>query len=147
MLTDPDFQRLKIEATGALNHHVEISHTEQGWQVVGRRTMPTDDAPDAARKMLGETVLVTQTEVWSDASDDSGAREGTLNVKIEGVPLTVTGRMRLEGDDSRTTEVIDAELSSRVPLLGAKIVDAAKPLLLSAIRAERRCGEVWLREH
>lgn len=147
MLTNPEFQRRKIEATGALNHHVEVTQGAEGLRLFGRRTMPTERAPEAARKMLGESVLLTQIDTWADAAPGGASRDGTLSVKIEGIPLTVTGTMRLEGDATRTTEVIDAELSSRVPLVGGKIVDVARRLLLSAIKAERTTGEAWLREY
>lgn len=146
MLTDPEFQRRKIEATGALNHHVDIQRDAGTVTVVSKRTMPTERAPDVVRTMLGETVLVTQRDTWNLDEGGETARRGTLTVEIEGIPLKVNGRMRLDGGGERITEVVDTELSSRIPLVGPKIIDAARPLILSALKAERITGQAWLRE-
>lgn len=147
MLTDPAFQRRKLEATGPLNYHVDIRDDGGRTVVTGKRTLSTERATEAVRSFLGRTVLVIQTETWDPAPPGATGRRGDFQVEIEGFPVKMSGQVRLDGDGASTTEVVDADLSARIPVVGPKIVAALTPILNSAVQAERVAGQAWLREH
>ena len=146
MLADPAFVERKCEAMGALEHSAEVSGDATGaFTATSSRTMPTDDFPDFARKMVGETVKIKQVDTW-EAADADGSREGTVSVEIAGAPLKVTGRMSLRPDGAGTVQTVDAELKSSLPIIGGKLEKAAHPAIMAAIRKENQTGQKWLAE-
>lgn len=146
MLADPAFVERKCDAMGALDRSAEISGDSTGsFTATSSRTMPTDDFPDFARKMVGDTVKIKQVDAW-EAPDADGSREGTVTVEIAGAPLKVTGQMSLRPDGAGTVQTVDAELKASIPIIGGKLEKAAHPAIMAAIRKEHQTGQKWLAE-
>lgn len=151
MLTDRGFQDEAMAATHAVDHEVEIvdlgsGGAEAARRVTTRRSLPTAGAPDAVRRFVGETVVVTQTTTWGEATPD-GSRAATTSADIAGVPAQATGTMRLEPAGGGTDHVVEVTLTSKVPLVGGKIVAAAEPFVADALAAEHRAGVRHLAGH
>jgi hypothetical protein len=119
--------------SGALSHTTEISHDAAGTLVVVlRRELPTDQVPSFARGMVGNALVVVETTHWPAAISDGpiAHAEGAFSVVIEGAPVTYTGTVRLEEVGAETTQTIEGELKSSVPLFGKKIEAAVEPLIV-----------------
>jgi carbon monoxide dehydrogenase subunit G len=144
MLADPEFAKRKCAATGALSYDADVVGDASGaFTVTTRRTLPTLDVPDFARKFTGETVDVRQVEAWEAAAAD-GSRAGSVVVELIGTPVRMTGTLRLERDGEGTRELIDGDLKAGIPLLGGKLEQAAAPAFVAAIRKEQEVGTGWL---
>lgn len=147
MVTDPEFQTRVMEATLALEHEVEVSPTgEDSHTVTTRRVLPTDQAPETIRRMIGASVRVTQVTQWSPIAAD-GSRTGRTTLDIAGVPVSGTGEIRLVPTITGTDQIVTADVTCSIPLVGGKIAAAATPLITSALKAEHRTGAAWLGEH
>jgi Protein of unknown function (DUF2505) len=147
MIVDPAFQEAKCAATGALAHAVDVTENGDGSATVRtRRTMPTDDIPDAVRSFVGRTLHVTETQRWDPERPD-GSRTGSIVVEIEGTPVRLTATTALLPDGGGTRQPVEGDLRASVPLLGGRIEKAAEPAVLAAIRVEQRAGTGWLQEH
>ncbi|HEY6798400.1 MAG TPA: DUF2505 domain-containing protein [Kineosporiaceae bacterium] len=146
MIVDPAFQAAKCAATGSLEHEVDVTeHADGGATVFTRRTLPTDQVPDAVRVLVGRTVHLAETQCWEPERAD-GSRSGTIRVEIEGTPLRFTASTALVPVGEGTRQPIDGELRANVPLIGGRIEKAAEPAVRGAIRVEERTGTSWLAE-
>lgn len=143
MLAEPRFQEAKCGATAALEHAVDVELTGDRTIIKTERILPAGGLPDYARSMVGETLQVGERQDWGPASTD-GSRHGSIALEIHGVPLSLTGTVRLEPGGAGTVQHIDGDLKARVPLIGGKIEKAAAPLIESAIEVEHRTGVNWL---
>ncbi|GAA4357820.1 DUF2505 domain-containing protein [Angustibacter luteus] len=143
MLTDPDFQRQVCEATGAIDHSVDVEQAGGGATITTTRTLPADDLPDFVRKFVGSTLKVMRVDHWGAAGAD-GAREGTVVVEIQGAPVRLSGTIALAPDGAGTAERVDGDLKASVPLVGGKIEKAAEPAIRAAIAKEQELGTGWL---
>lgn len=134
--SDIEYQQLKCERSGAVDHDVVIELDDQGGTIiVTTRQMPTDNFPDFARKFVGDTLTVVEKQEWG-APSEGGEREAALTVEIPSTPVHLTGAARLTPHGSGTQQVVDGDLKASVPLLGSKIENAVAPILIKAIRME-----------
>lgn len=146
MLADPDFVLAKCERMGSLEHEAVVDGDAAGdFTVTSMRTLPTDDFPDVARKLVGDTVMIKQVDTWQAPGPD-GSRDGTVSLKIVGQPLTLIGQMTLRPDGTGTVETVGGDLKASVPLIRGKLERAAEPAIRSAIRKEHEAGQEWLAE-
>lgn len=144
MLADEAFQERKLVATHATSYDIEVTGDTSGaFTVSTRRTLPTDDVPDVARRFVGPTIDVRQVEAW-EAPDADGARAGTVVVEIAGAPVRLSGTLNLVPDGEGTVEVMTGELKASVPFIGGRLEEAAQPSFLAAIRKEQEVGTAWL---
>ncbi len=143
MLCDPEFLARKAKATGSLSYEESVKHLDDGGAEVRLlRELPAK-VPDLAKRFVGETIKLTQTDTWAPA-DASGSREGSFVVEITGAPATVRGSLSLSGSDASTTQAYDGEIKVSVPFIGGKIEEMASEALLAAIKTEGRVGREWL---
>jgi hypothetical protein len=143
MLADEDFQNHKCTATGALRHTVSITEHGDRTIVLSHRDMPSDSFPSFVKGMVGDTLAVTETQDWGPA-DNQGTRQGRLSVEIAGAPIALHGTLSLQQGGQGCVETIEGDLKARIPLLGAKVEQAAAPAIRSAIRVESENGKAWL---
>jgi uncharacterized protein YndB with AHSA1/START domain len=143
MLADEDFQNHKCTATGARRHTVSITEHDDRTIIVSTRDMPSDSFPSFVKSMVGDTLAVTETQDWGPPNSD-GVRHGTLSVAIAAAPVALHGTLSLASGGDGCVETIDGDLKARVPLIGAKIEQAAAPAIRSAIRVESENGKAWL---
>lgn len=144
MLTDESFIARKATAAKALRHTVSV--TRDGDRVVIDlvRVMPPD-VPDFARRFVGETIDVKQTDVWQPAAAD-GSRSGTIRLEMVGAPVTCSGTMRLSSTGGTTTVAVHCNVKASLPLFGGKIEQAVCQGLSEAAKIEEQVGQAWLAE-
>lgn len=140
---DPAFRAAVCEATHATDFDVDISEHDDGSASVEiNRTMPAD-LPDLAKKFMGDTVNVVQTEKWS-ASNESGARTADLTISIKGQPAKMVGGIFLEsiGDDARMR--IAGNIKVSIPFVGKTIEGEVAKGIVAAATKEQETGIAWL---
>src|SRR6266571_3446946 len=77
IVTDATFREQACEKTKALSYDVQVSESAGDTVVRVSREMPSDDVPDIARKFVGQTLTVVQTETWHPAAAD-GSRKADV---------------------------------------------------------------------
>ncbi|GAA2035668.1 DUF2505 domain-containing protein [Pseudokineococcus marinus] len=147
MLADPGFVDARDEATHPLSHSARVEGSPEGAFVVrSTRVMPTDDVPQVARRFVGDSLELHQTDSWTAPSADGG-RTGTMTIEVVGAPVVLRADLRLEADgDGACTERMAGDLKASVPLVGGALEKAAEPAVRAAIRSEEAVGRRWLAE-
>lgn len=144
MLADPEFVRARNQAMHPLSATEDVEGSPTGaFTVTTVRTMPTTDFPDAARRLVGESVDVRQVDAWAAPGRD-GRRTGTMTVEIAGAPIRMQGDLELLPTDGGSLERVTGDLKASVPLVGGRLEKAAEPAITAAIRTEERVGREWL---
>lgn len=118
MFTDRDYFVRKYEELGFSNVEV-LDHSQDGddFSITCRYEAPSDaPIPGFAKKFMGETNVVTQTDEWNAAS-----MTGRLTAEIEGLPAKVGAAMRLTDDGDGSVNTLDWTISCGIPLVGGKI--------------------------
>ena len=72
--------------------------------------------PDFAKKFLGETNVVTQSDTW-----DLEKKTGRLEAEIKGVPVKISADMKLADEGAGSANTLRWNLSCGIPLLGGKL--------------------------
>lgn len=146
MMTDEAFQAAKCSATEPLEHSESVTGPAEARIVSTSRTMSTDRFPDFVKGFVRSSMAVTEQISYAAPGPD-GARTGALRLRVDGLPMTMAGTVRIEpspGSPQTTTVRIDGDLKAKVPLLGGKIEQTAAPVIVDAIKAEHRVGTTWL---
>ncbi|HEV7172734.1 DUF2505 domain-containing protein [Pedococcus sp.] len=144
VLSDAKFQEAKCAATAAIRHSASIKTVGDRTVITTERVLPSDDLPDFARSMVGDTLKVTETQDWGPASDD-GSRQGTVEMGVTGAPISLKGTLALRPNGDGTVETLDSELKAKVPLVGGKIEKAAAHPIEEAIAIEHQTAVEWLK--
>ena len=148
LLSDPEYVHQKVRASGALEHHVDITGSAQdAFTVTTRRALPTDQIPAQLRGFVGNRIDVRQVEAWEAAAPD-GSRVGTVVVEIAGAPVRLSGRTALTPSGTGSTTVTyDGDLRASVPLFGSAIEQAAAGAIRSALQVEQEVATRWIADH
>jgi len=154
MFTDAEYQRQKLVDAGHTNVEVlECGPTDDGAtiRIVSRRTVAVD-VPGVLKRVLPSTNSVTQTDEWA-AEQDGAARTGSWKVEIKGVPIHLSGTMRLEPGTSAKTgkpiktasvEAITGVVKASLPLVGGKLEKLAYGNFMDATSQEQDFSNRWL---
>lgn len=138
MLSDPRFREEVCTSMNATTFTVAVEGGVDAKQVRIDMDQPTDRVPSFARKLVGETATVVQTETWTSPT------QGEIVVTIPGKPGEMRGTATLVEKDGVTTELVDMQVKVKIPLIAGKIEELLAKLLKSALKAEHRTGQAWL---
>ncbi|KRB74975.1 hypothetical protein ASE01_16515 [Nocardioides sp. Root190] len=138
MLAAPEFREEVCRNQRATRHAVEITGAVGDLEVRVEMDQPTDRVPSFAKKIVGSSTTIVQTETWRSAS------QGDIHVTIPGKPGEMKGTAVLVEKDGITTETVTLDVSVKIPLVSGKIEELLAKLLGSAMRAEERTGKAWL---
>ena len=136
MLTDPAFLSQVCVESGDVSYRVDAVSDHSAVE----RQMRT---PSAVRSFLGETLTLLQDIRWRPASDD-GARAGTLELTVKGMPATADVTIDLRPGSRGTLVDFVGEFTIKIPFLGNKLEGQAAPALLEGFGVQQRVGDVWL---
>lgn len=143
VLTDPAFVAETVIELSVAGHSYHVTEEGSHTVVASRRTLSTAGMPDVARKVAGEVLTVDEEQRWSPPSADGG-REAALWLRIEGVPVGLTGTIRLMAQGDRTRQEVVADLRAKIPLVGGSVERAAAPAIIAGIDAEAQMARAWL---
>lgn len=147
MICSADYQELKCTRSGALEHEVAIEVEEDARTIVTRRRLPTEGFPDFARRFVGESVDVIETQVWGLTPDEEGGHTASLHVEIPRTPVTMTGSVSLTAGGVGTEHTLEGDLKANVPFIGSKVEQAVAPVLARALRLEAKLSKEWFQDH
>ncbi len=143
MLSDPAFQRGRIERLKPDNLRCEVQAEGQGFTARLGGQVPPSRLPSAASKLVRSAVAFLVTETWSAPGAD-GSREGRLTVSVKGAPVKASGTMRMAPGQETTKVDLDLELRVTVPLVGKALEDKALGMAGKVVRDEQRRATDYL---
>ncbi|MBP3043981.1 DUF2505 domain-containing protein [Arthrobacter jiangjiafuii] len=139
-----DFLRSVSEHVGGALVSVTVDgDTAAAFVLTAVRTLPTDRLPEMAKKFVGSSLTVTQTENWAAPAAD-GSREASVDLSVGGVPLKVSATQRLVAVAEGTRVDVDGSVSSSIPFLGDKIAKSAEPMIGKALTIQAAQAGKWI---
>ncbi len=117
---DKDFIVKKLEAKGDRNIKVKVKKDGAKVKVTISREVKTE-AKGVVKKFVKPWNKTTQTETWKGS--EGGPYKGKIEIEAEGLPVTITGKIKLSKDDEGCTAVVVTDVESSVPLIGGKIAE------------------------
>jgi hypothetical protein len=138
MLSDPAFREEVCRAIEAVSYSVSIDGDVDAKVVEISMELPTEGIPSFAKKFVGNTTTIVQSEDWKSPT------KGDVHVTIPGKPGAMAGTATLEERDGGTVEIVDLEITVKIPLVAGKIEELIAKLLRSSLKAENRTGRVYL---
>ncbi|MEI2718191.1 MAG: DUF2505 domain-containing protein [Candidatus Nanopelagicales bacterium] len=142
MLSDPDYAPGKYQDLGDVSFTVENHEPNDGGLNVTVDREVASNMPDLAKKVLGETTKMKQTEVWRA---DGDGYVGNMTIEASPVVIAVNNTIRPAGDGSDWTS--DFEVKASVPLVGGKIEKMVVEETKQSLVKELAFNESWLANH
>jgi hypothetical protein len=118
MFSDKAYFERKYKDLGFKNVQV-LEHTADArrFRIKVRYLAPNSaPLPDFAKKFLGETNEITQSDTW-----DLDKKTGRIEAEIKGVPVKVTADMKLADEGSGSANTLKWNLSCGIPFIGGKL--------------------------
>jgi hypothetical protein len=106
-----------------------------GVRITTVRVLPAD-VPAAARSFVGETITVTESQLWT-ASQGDGSRAATVEVSFSG-PLGFAGELALRPTSSGCELITRGKMKASVPLIGGSIESVAVETTEKYLRVQER---------
>ncbi|GAB2904085.1 DUF2505 domain-containing protein [Neomicrococcus lactis] len=107
------------------------------------REVPTARLPEIARKVVGQTITITQKENWAAPAAD-GSRASTVTIDVAGAPVSVNATQNILTADGGSRVDLAGEVKSSIPFMGGKIAAAAEPFVAKALNLQAREAKAWL---
>ena len=96
---------------------LSCTDTPERFEISVRYTTTSDaPLPDVAKKVIGESITVTQTDRW-----DRKALKGSLQIEIKGAPVKIGAEMLVKPDGQGSANHFVWEVKCGIPLIGGKI--------------------------
>lgn len=128
LLRDPGFREEVTRSQRA----VRSSVTVDGDVVTVDSTQAADKVPGFAKKFVGDEIRIVQAETWRSP------HAADVAITIPGKPGEVSGTTRLEATGAGTTQVVDLQVTVRIPLVGGKVEGLIGDMLAKAMRVQER---------
>lgn len=134
MFADKAYFERKYKELGFGNLEVlESSGDAKKFRIKVRYTAPNSaPLPDFAKRFLGETNVVTQTDSW-----DLEKKTGRLEAEIRGVPVKVSADMALKDEGAGSANTMKWNLSCGIPLIGGKLEQVVAGDIQSKSKADQ----------
>ena len=142
IVTDKTFREQACEKTKALSYDVNVNQSGGDTVVRVSREMEAKDIPDMAKKFVGATLTVVQTETWHPAAAD-GSRKADVSGEIANTPVTLKGTASITPNGSQTVQAIDLDVKVAVPLIGRKMEPFVVDAIRNGLQKEHDLGREW----
>lgn len=134
MLTDRAFRERVLERMRVVRGSVTVSDGV----VTLDQVQSASGLPSFATKLVGDEIRIVQVESWRTRD------HADVEVTIPGKPGQMSGTATLTESGGRTTELVDLEVTVRLPLVGGKLEGLVAHMLGKALDVEHRTGVEWL---
>jgi hypothetical protein len=142
MLCDQAFREKVCRGIGSVRYDVSISRDGDTAVIRNDRVMEAD-LPEVAKKVVGDTIEMVQTEEWGERQPD-GSRTAAFRVEIPGKPGSITGTVSLSPSGVGSREVVSGQVKVSIPFVGKTLETEVVKGLKSALRVEGAIGATWL---
>jgi hypothetical protein len=142
MLCDQEFREKVCRGIGSVRYDVSITRDGDTARIRQDRVMEAD-LPDVAKKVVGDTIQMVQTEDWGERRPD-GSRTATFRVEIPGKPGSITGSVSLSASGGGSREVVSGQVKVSIPFVGKKLETEVAKGLKAALEVEGQIGAKWL---
>src|SRR5215813_4349177 len=142
IVTDKTFREQACQKTKALSYDVTVSKSGSDTVVKVSREMEAKDIPDMAKKFVGATLTVVQTETWHPAAAD-GSRKADVSGEIANTPVTLRGTAGITKNGSQAVQAIDLDVKVAVPLIGKKMEPFVVDAIRNGLQKEHDLGREW----
>ena len=139
MFSDRVYFERKYKELGFANVEV-LEHVADGRRFrIKVRYAARSDAPipEFAKRFLGDTNVVTQTDSW-----DLEKKTGRLEAEIRGVPVKASAEMTLKDDGAGATNALKWNVTCGIPLIGGKL----EQVVAGDIQAKSKADQAKSRE-
>jgi len=119
VLTDESFLIKKFESTGAKNITIPECAEKNNTYVITRKLDIPANPPGFAKKFIKAMNTVTATDTWH--SYDSEKKEGTFDIAIKGLPVSISGSLCLKPTKKGCDYIVEFDAKVHIPLIGNKI--------------------------
>lgn len=141
MLNSREYVDGKYQALGDISTDVVTFDTGDSVALSVERIVPAD-LPDFAKKIMGDTNKIVQTENWT-ASGDSYVCD--LHIEFPGKPLKVTGKLEVKPTGDATSDWhVNMEIKASIPLVGGKLEGVVEKETLASLDKEYAFNQEWL---
>jgi hypothetical protein len=138
MLGTREFREAVCDYQRVLHRTVTVNRDGESMTVTIDQGHATDKLPGFARKIVGDRVVMVQSESWHDGS------AGQITVTVPGKPGEMTGTATLIADADGVTEKVEMAVTVHLPLIGGKVEGLIADMLRKALAAEHHVGQEWL---
>ncbi|MEI2777169.1 MAG: DUF2505 domain-containing protein [Tetrasphaera sp.] len=138
-----EFQNAKCAASRALSYTVAISERGDRTIIQTSRVMSTQGFPETARSIVGTELTINETQDWGPPGAD-GSYVAKLTADITGVPMSMTGSVRVDPTETGSRQILEADLKANIPLIGGKIEKLAMPVVEAGFDVEALILSEWL---
>lgn len=146
MLQDPEYVKAKYEALADRKTSLlQLDKTADGHILKVEREVDAN-LPEIAKKVLGDTNHLIQTEVWH--ADGNGGYQADVTIESPGKPVKMHGTMAITPDgDANATWKVDITIKASVPLVGGKIEQIVARETQDNLAKEYTFNQFWLESH
>jgi len=144
VLSQEEFIVAKCVATGSLSTQATVEHVgENGAATLTSTRLLPADLPAPAKSFVGDTITVTETQVWTEPAPD-GSRTATVTVEFS-APMAFAGTLELSPAQGGNTRITTrGAFSATVPFIGGKIEKVAAEQTERYLVSEERVAGEWL---
>lgn len=141
---DEAFVRHVAEKAGGTLESFAVSGATTGaFTVTTVRAMSADRLPDVAKRFVGSSVHLTQTDTYQAPAAD-GSRAVHSDVKIASMPVSGSADQTLRPEGEQTHVSVTGTVVANIPFVGQKIAAAAEPYVGKALSLQAQEAEAWL---
>lgn len=144
MLSDQAYWEQKYQTLGASNLEWKTFNATEGALTVSSVREVAANLPAAAKKIIGETAEVTQTEEWTRSGGELSCK---ITITTKGAPGGTDGSMSVKPDGKGSTWVADFDIKVAIPLLGKKLEGIMLEETGANFAKEKGFNDEWLASH
>ncbi|MDP3971839.1 MAG: DUF2505 domain-containing protein [Candidatus Nanopelagicales bacterium] len=141
MLSDQDYWQQKYDALGATDLQWHRFNADESTLAISSTRQVPANLPGFAKKIIGETALVTQSENWRRDGDQLAC---DIEITTKGAPGGTTGTMKVTPDGNGSTWTADFTIKVSIPLVGGKLENLMLNETQESFRAEKEFNDAWL---
>lgn len=144
MLCDQDYWQQKYDSMGATAvEFQQFDVTDTALTVKSVRNVPAD-LPGFAKKIVGDTNHVTQTERYTRTDQAISSR---IQIAVKNVPGGTTGAMVIKPTGAGSVWDADLDIKVSLPLVGGKLEGVILNETASNFVQEKQFNDSWLAAH
>jgi hypothetical protein len=143
VLVDADHLTARLKELGGNDPALlERSVDDSGARLRLRHSVPVEFLPSAIRRFTGDDLVLERTETWRPRK--AGGYEGTVEVKVRGLPGSISGTQSLVDDGDGAVTDVEGTVSVSVPMVGSRIEGVVVEQVDQLLDAEDAFTRRWL---